>query len=313
VSDARGAHKRLVIVRPVILLTGATGVVGSELLPALLAAGHEVRALVRDPRKLGEHRVDVQISLGDIGDPFSLRHAMRAVDTVIHLAATIRDQPGGTIEELNGLATERLLRAAERAGVERFIFFSAMGATSFQRTRFFRSKAIAERAVEEAPLETTVFAPSIIYRPGDPWITLLQRLALLPAVPVSGSGEALYQPIWARDVAHCVVGSLDDSRSNPGASGRYELAGPELLSYDDIVEVVTEASGRERPLLHVPLPLVRTGLRALELLVGRSVFATWEEAELMEVPMTSERGTSDAESLGVEPRSMGAVLGARSA
>jgi NADH dehydrogenase len=299
------------MVRWVILLTGATGIVGGEVLPALLVAGHQVRALVRDPRKLGEHRVDVQITLGEISDPFALRHAMRGVDTVIHLAATIRDQPGGTIEEINGLATARLLRSAERAGVDRFHFFSAMGATGFQRTRFFRSKALAEHAVEESPLETTVFAPSIIYGPGDPWITLLQRFSLLPAVPVSGSGHALYQPIWARDVARCVVASLDGSDSNPGPNGRYELAGPELLSYDDIVEVVMEASGRRRPLVHVPLPLVHAGLEALELLVGPSVFATWEEAELMEVPMTSERGTADAERLGVEPRAMGAVLGAR--
>jgi NADH dehydrogenase len=295
----------------VILLTGATGVVGGELLPPLLAQGQEVRALVRDPRKLGEHRVDVQIALGDIGDPFTLRHAMRGVDVVIHLAATIRDQPGGTIEELNGLATERLLRSAERAGAERFVFFSAMGATAFQRTRFFRSKALAERAVRESPLSTTVFAPSIIYRPGDPWITLLQRFALLPVVPVSGSGHALYQPIWARDVARCVAASINgDGSGRPGSNGRYELAGPELLSYDDIVELVVEASGRERPLVHVPLPLVHVGLRALELLAGPSVFATWEEAELMEVPMTTKRGTADVESLGVEPRPMGAVLGA---
>ena len=294
---------------PVILLTGATGVIGGELLPLLLKRGDEVRALVRDPRKLGEHRVEVQLSLGDLGDPFSMRHAMRGVDTVIHLAATIRDQPGGTIEELNGLATARLLRMAERAGVDRFVFFSAMGATSFQRTRFFRAKALAEHAVREAELPTTVFAPSIVYRPGDPWITLLQRFGVLPAVPVSGSGHSLYQPIWAHDVARCVAGSL-----NGGTDGepdrRYELAGPEVLSYDDIVERVLEGSGRDhRPLVHVPLPLVRAGLRALELLSGPSVFATWEEAELMEVPMTSERGTADAETLGVEPRPMSAVLG----
>jgi uncharacterized protein YbjT (DUF2867 family) len=297
------------MVRLVILLTGASGVVGGELLPVLLAEGHDVRALVRDPRKLGEHRVDVQITLGDIGDPFSQRHALRGVDTVIHLAAAIRDQPGGTIEEVNGLATERLLRSAERAGVERFVFFSALGATGFQRTRFFRSKALAERAVQESPLDSTVFAPSIIYRPGDPWITLLERFSLLPAVPVSGSGHAIYQPIWARDVARCVVASLDDGGSNPG---RYELVGPELLSYDDIVEVVLEARGRRRPLIHVPLGLVRTGLRALELLAGPAVFATWEEAEMMEVPMTTPRGTADPERLGITPRPMGAVLGVRS-
>jgi uncharacterized protein YbjT (DUF2867 family) len=298
----------------VILLTGATGVVGGELLPALLADGQEVRVLVRDPRKLGEHRVDVRIALGDLRDPFSVRHAMRGVETVIHLAATIRDQPnGGTIEELNGLATARLLRSAERAGAQRFVFFSAMGATPFQRTRFFRSKAIAEHAVLESPFESTVFAPSIVYGPGDPWITLLQRLALLPAVPVSGSGRARYQPIWARDVARCVVSSIDGGGKNVGSggnpNGRYELAGPEVLTYDDIVEVVLEASGRERPLVHVPLPLVKAGLEAVELLSGPSAFATWEEVELMEVPMTSDRGTEDAESLGVDPRPMSAVLG----
>jgi uncharacterized protein YbjT (DUF2867 family) len=298
------------IVARVILLTGATGVVGGELLPALLDEGHQVRVLVRDPRKLGEHRVDVQITLGDLRDPLSIRHAMRGVDTVIHLAATIRDQPGGTIEELNGLATVRLLRLAERAGASRFVFFSAMGATDFQRTRFFRSKALAEHAVRESPLRTTVFAPSIVYRPGDPWITLLQRLSLLPAVPVSGEGRALYQPIWSRDVARCVASAVNGSRES--ADSRYELAGPEVLSYDDIVERVLETTGRNRPLVHVPIPLVRSGLRALELLVGPSVFATWEEAELMEVPMTTDRGTADSEALGVEPRPMGAVLGTES-
>jgi NADH dehydrogenase len=197
-----------------------------------------------------------------------------------------------------------LLRSAERAGVEHFVFFSAIGASMFQRTRFFRAKALAERAVLGSPLQTTVFAPSIVYRPGDPWITLLERLALLPAVPVSGSGRAAYQPIWARDVARCVASSLNGSEPT-----RYELAGPDTLSYDEIVEEVLEASDRQRPLVHVPLSLVRAGLSALELFVGTAAFATWEEAELMEVPMVSERGTADAEALGVEPRPMAGVLG----
>jgi uncharacterized protein YbjT (DUF2867 family) len=288
----------------VILLTGATGVIGGELLPMLLSNGHGVRALVRDPRRLGAERVNVQIALGDLSDPFSMRHAMRGVDTVIHLAATIRDQGNGSIEELNGLGTLRLLRSAERAGVERFVFFSALGATSFQRTRFFRAKALAERAVLESPLETIVFAPSIVYNPGDPWLTLLERLAILPAVPISGSGGARYQPIWARDVAACVGAAL-----NGGERERYELAGPDTLTYEGIVEEVLEARGRERPFVNVPLPLVRAGLRVVERFTGSAAFATWEEAELMEVPMVSERGTADAESLGVEPRPMPSVLG----
>ena len=99
-----------------------------------------------------------------------------------------------------------------------------------------------------------MFAPSIIYRPGDPWITLAAAASILPAVPVSGAGRALYQPIWARDVARCVASSLNGTGPDKDANGRYELAGPEVLSYDDIVEAVLEANGRTRPLLHVPLP-----------------------------------------------------------
>lgn len=286
-----------------ILLSGATGTVGRALLPQLLDAGHEVRALVRDPRRLGPHRVEVQLALTDLGDPHGLRHALRGADTVIHLASAIRDQPPHSLEEVNGLGTLRLLHAAERAGTERFVFFSALGATPFQRTRFFRSKALAERAVRESPLPTTIFAPSLIYDRDDPWVTLLRRLALLPVLPVSGSGQARYQPIWAQDVARCILAALEQN-----GHSRYELAGPEVLTYEVITRVVAASAGRHRPVVHVPLPLVRSGLLWLRRLFGESAFATWEEAELLEIPMVTPRGTADARELGIDPAPMQQVL-----
>jgi NADH dehydrogenase len=289
-----------------LLLTGATGSVGSRLLPLLLERGDDVRCLVREPRRLGPRRVDVQIALGDLGemsDPYLVRQALRGVDTVVHLAATIRDQPPHRIEELNGLATLRLLRAAERSGVRRFVFFSALNASVAQRTRFFRAKWLAERAVASSALETAIFAPSIVYDRSDPWVTLLRRFSFLPVLPVSGGGQARFEPIWADDAARCVVASLErESRR------RYELAGPETLSYDEMSDLVSQVAGRPRSLVHLPLPLVRSGLIAMRSLFGEAVFATWEEAELMEVPMLSERGTADAEELGVKPRRMGDVL-----
>jgi uncharacterized protein YbjT (DUF2867 family) len=290
-----------------LLLTGATGSIGSRLLPLLLESGEEVRCLVREPRRLGERRVDVQIALGDLGemsDPYLVRQALRGVDTVVHLAATIRDQPPKRIEELNGLATVRLLRAAERSGVERFHFFSALNASAAQRTRFFRAKWLAERAVASSPLQTTVFAPSIVYDRSDPWITLLRRFSFLPVLPVSGDGTAAFQPIWAADAARCVVSALGAGETRP----RYELAGPETLTYDQMSDLVSRIAGRPRPLVHMPLPLVRWGLLALRSVFGEAVFATWEEAELMEIPMISERGAADVQALGVEPRRMSDVL-----
>ncbi|MEA2197606.1 MAG: hypothetical protein QOJ25_1657, partial [Solirubrobacteraceae bacterium] len=289
-----------------LLLTGATGTIGLPLLRRLTATGTPVRCLVRDPRRLGAERVRVQIALGDLGDHLSFRHALRDIDTVVHLAATIRDQPGGSIEELNGVATWRLVRAAERAGVRRFIFFSALGASTRSRARLMRAKALAERAVVESSLEHVVFAPSITYSPGDPYLRLLERMSLLPFVPISGSGKATYQPIWAEDVADCVMAALPHGTD---FGTRFELAGPETLTYTDVVETAMRSFGRRRPTVRVPIAVTRRFLQAVELLTGPAAFATWDEAELFEVPMTSRQGTADAERLGVVPKSMRAVLG----
>ena len=288
-----------------ILLTGATGVVGSTLLERLLAAGRDVRCLVRDPRRLGPNRVRVQITMGDLANPFAVRQAMRGIDTVVHLAATIRDQPRGSIEELNAVATIRLLREARRVGARRFLFFGAAGATATSPARFFRAKALAERAVLESGLDASVISPSIVYAPGDPWLTLLHRLSYLPWMPVAGSGEAPYQPIWAEDVAACAERLLNGGVAN----GRYELVGPETLTYEDIVRLALDAWGRHRPIVHVPLPVVRRSLRILESLSGEAAFATWEEAQLLSIPMTASDGTADARALGVEPKPMREVLG----
>ncbi|HVD37938.1 MAG TPA: hypothetical protein VNC15_03810, partial [Solirubrobacterales bacterium] len=158
------------------------------------------------------------------------------------------------------------------------------------------------------PLRTTVFAPSIVYDHSDPWITLLRRFSFLPVLPVSGPGTAAFQPIWAADVARCVTGALALEREDGENTRRYELAGPETLTYDEMSDLVSRIAGRPRPLIHMPLPFVRLGLIALRNLFGEAAFATWEEAELMEVSMLSERGPADAQALGVEPRRMGDVL-----
>jgi len=291
-----------------LLLTGATGQVGSALLRRLVDDGEQVRCLVRDPRRLGTMRVRVQIALGDLADPPSFRNALRGVDAVVHLAATIRDQPRASIEELNGIATWRLVRAAQNAGAERFVFFSALDASPHHRTRFHRAKALAEQAVRESELDWTVFAPSIVYAPGDVWLTLLERLSLLPAMPVSGMGRAKYQPIWVQDAAECARAVLKDPASH--SQKRYELAGPQTLTHLEIVALVLEALGRPRPIVRVPTPIVSRALRLLEATLGQRAPVTWDEAELMECAMVALAGAADAETLGVRPRTMRDVLGA---
>jgi uncharacterized protein YbjT (DUF2867 family) len=292
----------------VLLLTGATGLVGSAVLRRLTARGEPVRCLVRDPRRLGPDRVRVQITIGDLTDPRAYRQALRGASTVVHLAASHRDQPHATIEELAGLATWRLLRAAEAAGVQHFVFFSALGASPTHRSRLHRAKAIAEQAVDAAALRTTTFAPSLVYSPGDRRLARLERLAWLPAVPLAGRGRARQQPIWADDVADCVLAALD--RPPPDGHARYELAGPDVLTHREIAELALRAAHRRRRLVPVPAQVLRPLLRGYEALTGPAAWATWDEAELLGVTMRTPRGTADAEALGVHPRRFAAVVGA---
>jgi NADH dehydrogenase len=271
----------------------------------LTARGDQVRCLVRDPRRLGAERVRVQLAIGDLSDPASWRHALRGVKTVVHLAATERDQPRATIEEIDGLAALRLLRAAERAGAERFLWATPLGASPHHRSRVHRAKALAERAVAASNLSTATLASSLVYAPGDRRLQRLERLALLPAVPLMGQGHAPTQPIWADDVADCIVSVLDDR-----AAGRFELAGPDVLSHRQVVQLTLRGARRRRRLVPVPVTIAKPLLRAHETLAGPTAFATWDEAELLTVPMLTPNGTKDAERLGVNPRRMADVLGA---
>jgi len=134
-------------------------------------------------------------------------------------------------------------------------------------------------------------------------------MSLLPAVPVSGPGDARFQPIWTEDVADSVLNALDRDPSRPHE--RLEIVGPEVVTYNGMVREVLRAHRRRRRLLHVPRPIVRASLDALGAVAGNSAFATWEEAKLMDVPMITPRGPADVESLGVTPSPMRVVLASR--
>lgn len=302
-----------------ILLTGATGTLGRPLLARLTAAGQPVRCLVRDPRRLGPARVQVQIAIGNLADQHGFGKALRGVDTVIHLAAATRDQGRGSIERINGVGTARLIAAAQRAGVRRFVYVSAIGATRNSPSRFIRTQALARDAVAAAGFESLVFESSVIYAPHDRWIGLLRKLSHLPVMPLPGSGRARLQPIWAEDAADAITAALLTEHDGPGEGvGRsdaaththyVELAGPQLLDHDEFVRVAIASAGRRRPLLHVPTDLARRALRLQEWYLGPGALVTWDEALLIAHATVPERGMADVNALGVDPLAPADVLG----
>ena len=248
----------------------------------------------------------MQLSIGDLADPSSWRHALRGVDTVVHLAGGARDQPRATVEELNGLATYRLLQAAERVGARHFVWITPLGATPHHPMRMQRAKALAGQAVEAADIPTTTLAHSLMYAPGDRHLRWVERLGYLPLVPLVGRGIARTQPIWAEDMADAVLAAIEA----PDGHRRFELAGPETLTQREVVRLVLASSGRRRRALPLPLAGLRAALRAEETLAGPTSLITWDEAQLLAVEMLAARGTEDARTLGVNPRKMATVLGA---
>ena len=165
----------------------------------------------------------VQLAIGDLADPASWRNALRGVDAVVHLAGGARDQPRATVEELNGLAAWRLLRAAERVGARHFVWLEPLGATPHHPMRMHRAKALAARAVAAAPLadhDARALAALLARRPSP----ALAGAARPPARRAArGRGLARTQPLWAEDAADCVLALLEQP---PNGHARVERPGP---------------------------------------------------------------------------------------
>lgn len=240
-----------------ILVTGATGFVGGHLVRALHEQGLGVRCLVRPGHPPAGFWRGVEVVPGDVCEPAKLAGACAGIASVIHLVAVIREKGRATFTEVNVRGTVNILEAAEKAGVQRFIYMSALGASADPAYRYAYSKWLAEEAVRKSSLQWTIFRPSLIYGEGFGFFDrLIQSLKMAPPLlaPLPGGGRTLFQPIAVEDLVRCVVHSLDD----PSFYGVVcELGGPEHLSYAQMLEMVAAVLGTRRLMVPVPLTLLR--------------------------------------------------------
>jgi NADH dehydrogenase len=247
-----------------VLLTGASGFVGSHVLPALLDAGHQVVALCRS-EKVGarvqariERGVDrLQVRVGDIENVDSVAAAATGCDTIVHLVAIPRDWSGGRdLDRVNHLGTANVVAAAQRAGVRRFVHLGALGVEERAGLNYASSKARGERAVRESGLDYTIIKPSLIWGERDGFFNIVAALVRIPApvVPVPGNGKSRFQPVWAGDVARAIVTVLADAKGSIGRS--YELGGPRYWTYAEITREVARALNKRRLIIPMPVPLI---------------------------------------------------------
>lgn len=243
-----------------ILVTGASGYIGNNIVRRLVQLGKPVRAMVGDVQKAALRLKDVEpkieIVKGDVTRPETLAEWMRGVDTVIHLVAIAIEKGGKTYEEINTQGTINVVDAAKTAGVRRFLNMSQNGASASSKSRFLRSKGVAQDYVARSGLDWTAFRPSVVWGPQDEFANVQARLIKMTPFffPIVGDGKALFQPVYVGDVAEAFVRAIDD----PTTYGQeYELGGPEILTYEEIVGRVLEALDTKRARLKMPVPLLR--------------------------------------------------------
>jgi len=237
-----------------VLVTGATGFVGHEIVKELLIRGHQVRCLARpgSERKL-EAAAQVEIFSGDVLNRDAMARAAAGCDAVIHLVGIIREFPrrGITFERLHVEATEIVVDAALAAGVPRFLHMSALGARSGPADPYHTTNFQAEAYVRASGLTYTIFRPSVIYGPGDQSINLFARqIKTLPIFPIIGDGLYQMQPVPVNAVAQAFALAL----KLPHTENRiYDVGGPEPLTFNDIIDTLAQVLGKKVWKVHLPV------------------------------------------------------------
>ncbi len=233
-----------------VLVTGASGFIAGHLLPRLASRGHRVRAMWRG--REGPGRISapgVEWVEGDVTSPETLGSAAFECDAIVHLAGCSASAPGSTLEQVNVTGTRSLLVAGLDAGVQRFVYVSALGASPAAGP-YYRSRFQAEDAVMSSGVEHVILRPAVVYGPSDHFVTaILALLRRFPVFPMLGDGTFRLQPVAVEDV----VDALTQSVERPDVEGGlYEVAGPDRLSFTSIVRTVGEVAGLRRPILALP-------------------------------------------------------------
>jgi uncharacterized protein YbjT (DUF2867 family) len=295
-----------------VTVFGGSGFLGRHVVRALAARDYRIRVAVRRPELTGHLR-----PLGRVGQihavqanvrfPQSVAAALRDAEIAVNLVGILFERGRQRFEAVQAQGAQTVARAAAAVGA-RLVHVSAIGADETARSRYARSKAAGEKFVHEALPAATIMRPSIVFGPEDDFFNRFAALArIAPALPLPGGGHTRFQPVFAGDVAEAIARAAD-GKALPGAV--YELGGPDVLTFKELMQFTLATVERSRALVPVPFALMKLQAAFLQFLPKPPL--TPDQVELLKDDNVVSAAARDQgrtlEALGIVPQPSAAIV-----
>ena len=296
----------------IITVFGGSGFIGRYVVGRLARMeGVGVRVPCRHPgeagflKPAGEIGTVVPMAVDVLNDD-SVATVLAGSDTVINLIGILYESGRWTFPAVHTEAAGRIARLAKAAGVRRLVHLSAIGADSASSSAYARTKALGEQEVLAAFPQATILRPSIVFGPEDSFFNRFGKMALVsPVLPLIGGGHTRFQPVYVGDVAAAILAALDD----PNSQGKtYELGGPRVFSFRELLELLLEQIQRRRTLVNVPWCWADFQGAILEKLPNPML--TRDQVRLLKTDNVVKDGALGLADLGVTATPVEVVIGA---
>lgn len=297
-----------------VTVFGASGFVGRHAVKALAKEGYRIRAVCRKPNLANfllpaGHVGQIQIVKGNVNREEDVAKAVAGAAAVVNCTGVLYGHGAQGFESINADAPGRIARAAMAAGVQTLVHVSALGADTESDSGYARSKGLGERNMREAFPRVTILRPSLVFGPEDQFFNRFANLArYVPALPLIGGGKTKFQPVYVADIATAIVKTVSDART---AGRTYQLGGPKVYSFKELLEFILSQTGRKRLLMPVPSFLASIQAFFLELpsfILPLRPLLTVDQVKLLKSDNVVQSGAFTLDDLAITPSSVEAVV-----
>lgn len=296
-----------------VTVFGGSGFIGAQAVRALAKKGWRIRVAVRNPVTANELQPlgdvgQIQLMRCDVTRPEDVALALKGADAAVNLVGALYEAPGRGFRKLHVDAAETIAKAARAAKIDRVVQVSSIGADTQGAAAYARSKGEAEVLMRRIRPDAVILRPSIVFGMGDGFLNRFAAMATWsPALPLIGGGETRFQPVYVGDVAEAVAQAV----IRPEIGGRtFELGGPAIYSFKDLLRLILRETGRNRLLVPMPFFIARILGSAAQTtaLVGVAPLLTRDQVLMLETDNVVAQGAEGIAALGVQPTGLEAIV-----